>query len=162
MAGWPGGRRVVLDECQILYRWRKAMKRKKVQMIIAGVVLVAVIAGGVFFTVFREGDSSGGNPDSAVYVDSVAELCGLGSGNGLTDRFAGVVEPQKTWEIELPSDKKVDEILVQEGDKGTKSRREINFLHIIRKKWKKIWRRQRLIWIVWQTRLTRRRSRLFL
>lgn len=48
MAGWPGGRRVVLDECQILYRWRKAMKRKKVQMIIAGVVLVAVIAGGVF------------------------------------------------------------------------------------------------------------------
>ena len=92
------------------------MKRKKVQMIIAGVVLVAVIAGGVFFTVFREGDSSGGNPDSAVYVDSVAELCGLGSGNGLTDRFAGVVEPQKTWEIELPSDKKVDEILVQEGD----------------------------------------------
>lgn len=116
MAGWPGGRRVVLDECQILYRWRKAMKRKKVQMIIAGVVLVAVIAGGVFFSVFRKGDGSGGNPDSAVYVDSVAELCGLGSGNGLTDRFAGVVEPQKTWEIELPSDKKVDEILVQEGD----------------------------------------------
>lgn len=92
------------------------MKIKKKQMIIIGAVVVVIAAAGVIFAVTRKSGSSGGDPESSVYVDSVAELCGLGSGNGLTDRFSGVVEPQKTWDIQVSSDKKVDEILVKEGD----------------------------------------------
>lgn len=92
------------------------MKIKKKQMIIIGAVVVVIAAAGVIFSVTRKGGRSGGDPASSVYVDSVAELCGLGSGNGLTDRFSGVVEPQKTWDIQVSSDKKVDEILVKEGD----------------------------------------------
>lgn len=92
------------------------MKIKMKQMIIIGAVVVVIAAAGVIFAVTRKSGSSGGDPESSVYVDSVAELCGLGSGNGLTDRFSGVVEPQKTWDIQVSSDKKVDEILVKEGD----------------------------------------------
>ena len=92
------------------------MKIKKKQMIVIGAALAVVVAAGVAFAVVRSGGSSGGKSEHSVYVDSVADLCGLGSGNGLTDRFSGIVEPQKTWEIKLPSDKKVDEILVKEGD----------------------------------------------
>ena len=72
------------------------MKIKKKQMIIIGAAVVVIAAAGVIFTVVRKGGSSGGDPENSVYVDSVAELCGLGTGNGLTDRFSGVVEPQKT------------------------------------------------------------------
>jgi len=92
------------------------MKIKKKQMLIIGAAVVVIAAAGVIFAVTRKGGSSGGDTESSVYVDSVAELCGLGSGNGLTDRFSGVVEPQRTWDIQVSSDKKVDEILVKEGD----------------------------------------------
>ena len=92
------------------------MKIKKKQIIIIGAVLAVVAAAGVIFTVVRKGSGSGGESGSTVYVDSVADICGLGSGNGLTDRFAGVVEPQKTLSIQVPSDKKVEEVLVKEGD----------------------------------------------
>lgn len=99
----------------ILY-WRAAMKIKKKQIVIIGAAVAVVAAAGVIFAVTRKGGSPSGNPESSVYVDSVAELCGLGSGNGLTDRFSGIVEPQKTWDIQVSSDKTVEEILVKEGD----------------------------------------------
>lgn len=92
------------------------MKIKKKRMIIIGIVLAVIVIAGVVIWLVRGEDSSETTKENTVYVDSVAELCGLGSGNGLNDRFSGVVEPQKTWNIELPSDKKVDKILVKEGD----------------------------------------------
>lgn len=92
------------------------MKIKKKQIIIIGAALVVVAAAGVIFAVVRKGGSSGSDAGNSIYVDSVAELCGLGSGNGLTDRFSGIVEPQKTWDIQVSSDKTVEEILVKEGD----------------------------------------------
>lgn len=92
------------------------MKIKKKQMMIIGAAVVVIAAAGTIFAVTRKGGNSGGSSENSVYVDSVAEICGLGSGNGLTDRFSGVVEPQKTWDIQVSSDKKVEEILVKEGD----------------------------------------------
>ncbi len=90
------------------------MKKKGI-IIGAGVVAVAAVCV-IAYAVFGKGKSSDGNPESQVYVDSVADLCGLGSGNGLIDRFSGIVEPQETKDIEVPSDKKVKEVLVEEGD----------------------------------------------
>lgn len=93
------------------------MKKKKKGIIIFGVVAaVAMIAGGTYWFMSGSKSSSGGSSENTVYVDSVATLAGLGSGNGLNDRFSGVIEPQRTWKIELPSDKKVDEIFVEVGD----------------------------------------------
>ena len=69
------------------------MKIKKKWIIIVGVVLALLILGGGLFWFFRDKGGAEGSEQSTVYVDSIADICGLGSGNGLTDRFSGVVEP---------------------------------------------------------------------
>ena len=48
---------------------------------------------------------------------------GLGSGTGQLNRFAGVVEPQKTVTIKQSSDKKVKECYVKEGDEVKKGQK---------------------------------------
>lgn len=86
----------------------------------AGVVLVAAIIGFVFLRGKASGSKDGGN---LVYVDSVASITGLGSGTGQRNRFAGVVEPQKTVTIKQSSDKKVKECYVKEGDRVKKGQK---------------------------------------
>lgn len=86
----------------------------------AGVVLVAAIIGFVFLRGKASGSKDGGN---LVYVDSVASITGLGSGTGQRNRFAGVVEPQKTVTIKQSSDKKVKECYVKEGDEVKKGQK---------------------------------------
>lgn len=54
--------------------------------------------------------------ENAVYVDSVSVLANLGSGDGLTERFAGVVEAQDTKDYKADSDRTIDETYVKEGD----------------------------------------------
>ena len=77
------------------------MKKKKV---IAGVVLVAVIAaGGSGVVVWKK------------VQDSVEKILNPDV-SGTNQRFSGVIEPQKTWKIEASSDKKIKEIYVAEGD----------------------------------------------
>lgn len=80
----------------------------------AGVVLAAAAVGFIFLRGGSQGAS--GDTENLVYVDSVASITGLGSGNGMLNRFGGVVEPQKTVDIKVSSDKKVKEIYVKEGD----------------------------------------------
>lgn len=93
------------------------MKSKKKRLIVIGIAVVVLVAAGIIFWFVKgSGDSSGKDSDNVVYVDSVANITGVGSGTGLIDRFSGVVEPQKTWKIEVTSDKKVDEVYVKEGD----------------------------------------------
>ena len=58
-----------------------------------------------------------------MYVDSVTSIMGLGSGTGQLNRFAGVVEPQKTVTIKQSSDKKVKECYVKEGDEVKKGQK---------------------------------------
>ena len=89
-------------------------------------VLLLVLAGGagagVYYYWFYQGGHAQSNDrvssdrEDAVYVDSVSMLAGLGSGNGLIQRYAGVVEPQQTWEVKLQNERTVKECYVKEGD----------------------------------------------
>ena len=89
-------------------------------------VLLLVLAGGagagVYYYWFYQGGHAQSNgrvssdSEDAVYVDSVSMLAGLGSGNGLIQRYAGVVEPQQTWEVKLQNERTVKECYVKEGD----------------------------------------------
>lgn len=55
---------------------------------------------------------------SAVYVQSVAELCGMGA-IAPGDRFPGMVVSENVTEIQRDSDKTIAELLVKEGDDVT-------------------------------------------
>ena len=98
------------------------MKKKKV---IAGVVLVAVIAAGgsgvVVWKKVQDGTlelsflKKSDKTEGSVYVDSVEKILNPDV-SGTNQRFSGVIEPQKTWKIEASSDKKIKEIYVAEGD----------------------------------------------
>lgn len=96
------------------------MKKKKliIGTAAAGVVLAAAIVGFVFLK--GTSSDSQGSSENLVYVDSVASIVGLGSGNGMLNRFAGVVEPQETVNIKVSSDKTVKECYVKEGDEVKK------------------------------------------
>lgn len=61
------------------------------------------------------GRVSSTDPD-AVYLDQVSILADLGSGDGLIEKFSGKVEPQETKKYSIPSDRKLDQTFVQEGD----------------------------------------------
>ena len=56
-----------------------------------------------------------GNDGNAVYVQSVADLSGMG-GIAPGDRFPGMVVSENVTEIEKDTEKTVDEVLVKEGD----------------------------------------------
>lgn len=58
----------------------------------------------------------GGSVDGTAYVESVSDIMGYGSGNGMNNRYTGEVEPQDSWKIKLQSDLSVDECFVQVGD----------------------------------------------
>ncbi|MFR8547946.1 MAG: efflux RND transporter periplasmic adaptor subunit [Lachnospiraceae bacterium] len=55
--------------------------------------------------------------EDAVYVDLVSQIAGLGSGNGLIERFGGEVEPQATLEVKLENERTVKKCFVKEGDR---------------------------------------------
>lgn len=95
---------------------------KKGIVVAVVLVLAAGAAGGGYYywTQMRPGTEEGervsSDSENAVYVDSVSVLAGLGSGNGLIQRYSGVVEPQQTWEVKLENERTVKECLVKEGD----------------------------------------------
>ena len=87
------------------------------------VLLLAGAAGAGTYYQFiyqrEEGtDSSRVSSDSedAIYVDSVSMLAGLGSGTGIIMRYAGAVEPQRTWDAKVENDRKIAQTYVREGD----------------------------------------------
>lgn len=87
---------------------------KKKGFIIAGcVVAAAAVIGGIGWFLF--GRDKGSKVENVVYVSSVEKLMSLGSGNGLVNRFAGVVEAQDTWSVQQNSEKTVKDILVEVG-----------------------------------------------
>ena len=89
------------------------MEKKKKIALISGIAIGILIIVLVLVLVFRNKDNAG--TESSAYVTSVSEICGLNSA-GMFNRFSGVVEPQKTINIEKSSDKTVKEILVSAGD----------------------------------------------
>lgn len=110
-----GGSEIIMQEAR--------MNKKKLIIggAAAGVVLAAAIVGFVFLR--GSAGSSQGNSENLVYVDSVASITGLGSGNGMINRFAGVVEPRETIDIKVSSDKTVKECYVKEGDEVKKGQK---------------------------------------
>lgn len=64
--------------------------------------------------------------ENAVYVQSVADLSGMGS-IAPGDRFAGMVVSENVTEIKKDSDKTVGELLVKEGDDVTEGQELFNY-----------------------------------
>lgn len=91
-------------------------KKKKIIFISAGAAIVLVILIGIWFFVFRKSSSAA---DGVVaYTTPVSML--TSTSIGTVNRYAGVVEPQKTVKIQKASDKNVKEVFVKEGDTVTK------------------------------------------
>lgn len=88
-------------------------KKKKLFLAIGIAAAVIIIAVIIIIAVHKSGSSGDSGED--VYVSSIADITG-NNGVGSVNRYAGVIEPQETKEIQKSSDKTVKEILVSEGD----------------------------------------------
>ena len=116
------------------------MKKKSI-IITCACVAAALVIGGVGWFVW--GRESSSKDDNVVYVSTVEKLMSLGSGNGLMNRFPGVVESQDTWKVQQNAEKVVKDILVEEGQEvqvGTP------LLIMIQISFSLIWSRQNWIW----------------
>ena len=91
------------------------MKKSGGKKLIIGFVAAAVLIGVIVFAVRRNG-SGPVDPENAVFVESVAAITGMGSSNGMMNRFSGVVESQETWSIEQNQEYSVAEVYVKVGD----------------------------------------------
>lgn len=91
-------------------------KSKKPLWIVLTCLLVLVVAAVClwFFWLRNLWGAAGAAP---VYVESVADIAGLNTGD--TPRFSGVVEPQETYTIQKDESKTVAEIYVTEGNQVT-------------------------------------------
>ncbi len=90
-------------------------RRKLILLIVLCVVVLAAIIGCIFFLRRGSGDS-----DEIVYVNSVKSLTDPGAANGNINRFAGVVESQKTVNIAQNSERTVKQVFVEEGQEVSK------------------------------------------
>lgn len=89
------------------------MSKKKTGIIVAIVVVViAAVAVGLWFLL--RGNFGGSNNGDKVYVESVESLTKVNM--GVQNRYSGVVEPQKSWDIKKNPEKTVKEVFVKEGD----------------------------------------------
>lgn len=75
----------------------------------------------------KQQSSSGGlvssDSSNAVYVSSVSSLAEIGTGDGIIQRYTGIVQPQQTRKITLDGTRSVKECYVEEGQEvksGTK------------------------------------------
>ena len=86
--------------------------KKKVIAIVCAVAVLAAAGGGVAWHFLG---NSTKEDDNVVYVNTVKALTNLGTGNGMENRYAGVVESENTWKVEKNSEKKVKEVYVEVG-----------------------------------------------
>lgn len=86
------------------------MSKKKVAVIIGAVVVAAAAAAGIWYY------AGNGVKDSKdrVYVEKVSKI--MGNGTGAQNRYSGVVQPQKTVEVNTDSERTVKEVYVKVGD----------------------------------------------
>lgn len=85
--------------------------KKRIAMI-GGLVVAVGVAGGAGWYVWNQKVGSG--DEETVYVTTVATL--MGDVSGTQNRYAGVVEPQKTVKVKVESNRKVKNVKVKEGD----------------------------------------------
>jgi len=86
--------------------------KKKVIAIVCAVAVLAAAGGGVTWHFLG---NSTKEDDNVVYVNTVKALTNLGTGNGMENRYAGVVESENTWKVEKNSEKTVKEVYVEVG-----------------------------------------------
>lgn len=87
--------------------------KKKLVIIGVCIILAALLIAGCIYLFRSEETSAEASP---VMVTQISDLMGISSSaQGLQNRYAGVVEPQKTLEIQLENGRMVSEIYVQEG-----------------------------------------------
>lgn len=89
---------------------------KKRILILLGIIIIAGAAAGICWKTGLLGGSA--DDGTAAYVTEVAEI--TGDISGVANRYAGVVEPQETVEIELESNRTVKEVQVQVGEQVKK------------------------------------------
>ena len=86
---------------------------KKRIIIVLGILIAAGCIGtGVWY--HFKGNGQSGTGDSIVYVSKVSVI--TGSETTAVNRFAGVVEPQKTVNVKIESGRKVKEVEVKTGE----------------------------------------------
>lgn len=85
---------------------------KKRILILLGILIIGGAAGGVCWKmgVFGHEEESG----ETAYVTEINEI--MGTVSGVSNRYAGVVEPQETVEVELESGRAVKEVQVKAGE----------------------------------------------
>ena len=91
---------------------RKLHIMKKRILILLGILIIGWGTAGIFWKtgVFGQQEVSG----DAVYVTQISEINGEAS--GVSNRYAGVVEPQETVSVELENGRSVKEVKVKTGD----------------------------------------------
>lgn len=89
------------------------MSKKKITVIVVVVLLLVAAAGGGAWYLLRGGVGGAGNGDK-VYVEQVSAL--MNQNSGVQNRFTGLVEPQKSWDVKKDPEKSIKEVFVKEGD----------------------------------------------
>ncbi len=79
---------------------------------IGGLVVAVGVVGGVGWYLWNQ--KAGSGDEETAYVTDVATL--IGDVSGTQNRYAGVVEPQKTVKVKVESNRKVKNVKVKEGD----------------------------------------------
>lgn len=86
------------------------MNKKKAGVIAGIVVLAAAVAAGVWY--YKKND--GKDKNDKVYVQKVSAI--MGTATGVQNRYSGVVQPQKTVDVNPDSERTVKEVYVKVGD----------------------------------------------
>ena len=93
---------------------------KRVIAVVLSCLIAAGAGAGAYYQLIYKGKIGGGRVSSvsedAVYVDPVTVIAGIGTGSGQVERYAGVVEPQDTWDVKLDGDTKIEKTYVKVGD----------------------------------------------
>ncbi|MCI6005090.1 MAG: efflux RND transporter periplasmic adaptor subunit [Blautia sp.] len=90
----------------------------KKRFLAVGVILAAAGAAGGFGWYYFHGGMASSSGEAAVYVSSVSSI--TGSELGITNRYAGVVEPQETVEVAIDSGRTVKSVNVKTGQEVSK------------------------------------------
>ena len=88
---------------------------KKKLLILAGAAVI--IIGAISYFMVKNINSG---DEGKAYVESVRVVAGLGSANGINNRYTGEVEAQDSWKITLQSDMSVEKCFVSVGDEVKK------------------------------------------
>jgi HlyD family secretion protein len=94
------------------------MSGKKAGIVIGAVVVLAVLGGVGFY--YRDTLAAAlpflnaGTTEDKVYVEKISRV--MNQYTGVENRYNGTVESQDTYEVTVDSSRKIQEILVEEGD----------------------------------------------